>query len=130
MVIGDISAGKSSFINYFFHQNQKIGVGETTSAVKKIPGYTIPHTNKTIYIWDLPGKNEQFNLANLKILSLYASAHKIFILNRKSPEDIKEMIQVLYRIKPDNLYYVRTQVDSDLKGVSEELLKNLRKKDE
>jgi len=30
MIVGRISAGKSSFINYFFNTKEDVGVGDTT----------------------------------------------------------------------------------------------------
>lgn len=91
-----------------------MGVGETTTYLKNVPAYNVPGTDKTIHIWDTPGKNEEFNIKNYEFMRKFASADKIFILNKKDCSSVKEMIQVLYKLHPEEIYYIRTQCDSGL----------------
>lgn len=63
MIVGRISAGKSSFINYFFNTKEDVGVGDTTPVAHCVYQYK-KENGKILYIWDTPGENKGFNIKN------------------------------------------------------------------
>ena len=74
--------------------------------------------NGKIHIWDCPGVNEHFSLFDPEDLSYYYCADRIFILYCDSPKVIKEIIMVIFKIKPTETYLVRTKCDTYESGHS------------
>jgi predicted GTPase len=52
VLVGNISSGKTSMINYACKTNLPVGVGETTDKVKKVAC-----SADNVFIWDSPGVN-------------------------------------------------------------------------
>lgn len=121
MLIGNISSGKSSLINFACGTNLAVGLGEVTQDVKKVA----QSPNKQINIWDSPGANEDFTFYDTEVLAYFHSADKIFILYPDSLKSSKDMIRVLYAIKPNNTYLVRTMCDRWEAGFSKTIAQEL-----
>lgn len=68
-------------------------------------------TSGKVHIWDSPGANEDFMFYDPDVLAYFHTADRIFILYPDSLKSCKEMIEVLYKVKPSNTFLVRTQCD-------------------
>ena len=73
-MIGNISSGKTSLINYSCGTNLPVGVGETTLEAKLVT------ENVEVKIWDSPGINERFKFYSADVLAFFNSADRIFIV--------------------------------------------------
>lgn len=77
MVMGKISAGKSSLLNKTFGLKLAVGVGETTMDAMEIGEFST--RNGRVKIFDSPGVNEDFCFTDPQTLNFINDMDKIFI---------------------------------------------------
>lgn len=108
VLIGNISSGKTSLINYACGISLPTGLGQCTQECSQVA----VSGNGKVHIWDAPGVNEHFSIFNPECLSYFHTADKIFILYPDSLKSCKQICLVLGKIKPNDTYAVRTKCDS------------------
>jgi len=93
---GSISTGKSSLINALFGQDLcQVGVGETTTEVKKIGEIS------NLVIWDLPGNSTHFNFLIFEQIAFLKSLSKICLVVQSSLNDpfYHDILKICARIQ-------------------------------
>lgn len=123
VLVGNISTGKTSLINYACGTKLPVAMGECTSQVQEV-AKSKKDTN--LHIWDSPGVNDHFKLFDHRNLSYFYCTDRIFIVYPDSVKNCKEMIVVLVKIKPNDTFLVRSQCDrwnqSHTKTIEQEIL--------
>lgn len=107
VVIGNIGSGKSSLINFVCGTKLDTGIGEITQECTQVA----VSQNGKVHIFDAPGINENFSIYLPEFLKFFHTADRIFILYPDSLSCCRELCLVLSKIKPSNIYAVRTQCD-------------------
>lgn len=107
-VVGPISAGKTTLLNSIFNTNEEAGIGETTKVARPIYKNEI----SKLIVWDVPGINKDFSIYDPKNLGFFAGCDKIFIIYKDSPKRCDNIIKILNKIRPGNIFLIRTQCDS------------------
>lgn len=126
--VGNISAGKSSMINFLFDRNEDTGLGEITSEIKEVYVY-----NK-IKIYDCPGFNEDFSISRVEVIEKLSTFDQIYILYNDSIKTINDIIKIIFAIFDiKDIFFVRTHCDqskkTDKKTIQKEIdndIKNLK----
>lgn len=120
LVIGPISAGKSSLLNRFLNTKLEVGVGQTT--VKISPVFT---TNDNIEVYDSPGINKDYDICDYRILNDLFTMSIFLVCFQNCLSEVNVIIRILSAIRfkfGQKIYLVRTQCDrfdqSDLRTLS------------
>jgi len=122
---GVISTGKSTLINALFGRNLcAVGVGETTTEVKKIGEIS------NLVLWDLPGNSTHFNFLIFEQIAFLKSLSKICILVTASLNDpfYHDILKICGRIE-QNVIIIINKIDdvedNDRAGLKQQIKNEL-----
>jgi len=106
VVLGDVSAGKSSLLNRLFGLSLAVGVGHTTGVAAPV------FTDGVTVVWDAAGANQDFEFLRPENLALLANATQILVLFRDSLSASSHLLLTAHRLKGSaGVTCVRTQCD-------------------
>ena len=76
-------------------------------------------------VWDSPGDNDDFKFYDAASIAFFQSMDRVFIAYPDSLKSCNELVRVMYAVKPNDTYLVRTKCDqekpSDIRTVEEEV---------
>lgn len=104
-IIGQVSAGKTSFINAMFNKNLPVALGHCTEKCEVV------HKDGYNLIWDVCGQNDDFKFYNPMNLSFVKNLDKCVILFDNDISMISNVLKVVHKINPNNMIIIRTKVD-------------------
>ncbi len=108
-VIGDISCGKSTFLNINFGLTLATALGHCTTECK--PVHRLKRAIGDVVYWDVPGKNESFRFYIAENLSFIKSLDLCIVLYDNDISMIGDVLRVVSKLCSGRLLAVRTKLD-------------------
>ena len=106
LVIGDISAGKTSIINRLFASGLETGIGDTTQ------GVVLATAGESYAVWDSAGVNHDLMFYDQDSLNYIASVQCVVIVYSTALLTVEALVKVVNAIKgPGGFVCVRTKCD-------------------
>jgi len=106
LMIGNISAGKTSIINKLFASGLETGIGDTTQ------GVVLAAAGEAYAVWDSAGINHTLMFLDQDSLNYIASVQCVVIVYATALITVEALIKVVNAIKgPDGFVCVRTKCD-------------------
>eukprot|EP00054_Salpingoeca_dolichothecata_P029011 m.224778 g.224778 ORF g.224778 m.224778 type:complete len:360 (-) comp26371_c3_seq2:235-1314(-) len=123
--VGNVSVGKSTFLNaYFGDRRADVGAGPTTSVAKKLDDSNTLNRNVTMALWDVPGNDEMFHYFEMDKIEFLATMHLVVILYDDTITSVLKIARVATALGKRTLFF-RNKLDNcdseDEKGWQEEL---------
>ncbi len=107
-VIGDISCGKSTFLNAMFGLSLSTALGHCTTKCE--PVHRLNRAGGSIVYWDVPGKNDDFRFYKLENLAFVKSLDTCLVLYDNDINMIRDLLRVVTQIC-NKVILVRTKLD-------------------
>ncbi len=108
-VIGDISCGKSTFLNVSFGLSLATALGHCTTECK--PVHRVKRAIGDAVYWDVPGKNDSFRFYIAENLSFIKSLDLCIVLYDNDISMISDVLRVVSKLCPTRMLVVRTKLD-------------------
>jgi predicted GTPase len=113
-VIGDISCGKSTFLNNMFGLSLPVALGHCTTKCE--PVHRLRRAGGDIVYWDVPGKNDDFRFYQVENLSFVKSLDVCIILYDNDIAMVRDVVRVVNGVCPGKVIAVRTKLDQYVAG--------------
>ncbi len=108
-VIGDISCGKSTFLNTMFDLKLPVALGHCTTKCE--PVHRIKKTSGDVIYWDVPGKSGDFRFYKLENLAFVKSLDTCLVLYDNDVAMIGDVLRVVEQLCPGRVVAIRTKLD-------------------
>jgi len=108
IVIGNVSVGKSSWLNKLFGLSLPAGYGHTTMEAAPV----VKEKEHKIVIWDSPGNNQEFKYLDVTQLHLFHSADLVFVMFDSSVHTCDRIIRTISQIKGNKCVLLMSKCDT------------------